>query len=273
MHEPVENFEELKEIQVVGSDQVIRLEESRPFPNLKCLILINTGLKWKSFFKVVGAFREAYEFILCKNDLSDVENIAEERLQYMQETRFINLEETNQTSFDRLRVFSSLPHLDKLILNNNPLEELGKDITGFLELKHLSVQSCRFSKPIVLNQISAFPNLESLNAKHNPMGDKLGNSYVRMRAVAEISKLNQINGALLKKYERKDCEIFYMRESFREYFAFKKVPDYDYDFEDFLKYCDEHHPTIPKLIKKFGNPYEVESNIFFTQRRNRSRQS
>jgi len=29
-----------------------------------------------------------------------------------------------------------------------------------------------------------------------------------------------------------------MRESFREYFHFKKVPDYDYDFEDFLKYCD-----------------------------------
>jgi tubulin-specific chaperone E len=69
------------------------------------------------------------------------------------------------------------------------------------------------------------------------MGDKLGNSYVRMRAVAEIVKLNQINGALLKKYERKDCEIFYLRETFREYFIFKKVPDYDYDFEDFLKYC------------------------------------
>jgi hypothetical protein len=76
-----------------------------------------------------------------------------------------------------------------------------------------------------------------------------------MRAVAEIPKLIQINGAQLKKYERKDCEIFYMRESFREYFAFKKVPDYDYDFDDFLKYCEEHHPNVPLLIKKFGNPY------------------
>jgi hypothetical protein len=47
--------------------------------------------------------------------------------------------------------------------------------------------------------------------KHNPIGEKYGNSYVRMRAVAEIKKLNQINGALLKKYERKDCEIFYLR--------------------------------------------------------------
>lgn len=77
----------------------------------------------------------------------------------MQEARFINLEETNQKSFAPLQVFSSLPHLDKLILNNNPLAELGKDIAGFTELKHLSVQSCKFVHPIVLNQISAFANL------------------------------------------------------------------------------------------------------------------
>ena len=66
--------------------------------------------------------------------------------------------------------------------------------------------------------------------KHNIMGDKLGNSYVRMRAVAEVPKLTIINGAPLKKIERKDFEIFYLRETFREYFALKKVPDYDYDF-------------------------------------------
>lgn len=37
------------------------------------------------------------------------------------------------------------------------------------------------------------------------MGEKFGNSYIRMRAVAELKKLNIINGAQLKKYERKDC--------------------------------------------------------------------
>jgi hypothetical protein len=96
-----------------------------------------------------------------------------------------------------------------------------------------------------------------LNVKHNLIGDRYGHSYVRMRAVAEITKLNQINGALLKKGERRDFEIFYMRESFHEYFAVKKVPDYDYDFDDFLKYCEEHHPNIMRLVKKYGNPYEV----------------
>jgi hypothetical protein len=37
-----------------------------------------------------------------------VENIDEERLIFMQNASFINLEETNQKSFDRLRIFGSL---------------------------------------------------------------------------------------------------------------------------------------------------------------------
>lgn len=79
-----------------------------------------------------------------------------------------------------------------------------------------------------------------------------------MRSVAELPKLKIINGAQLRKYERKDCEIYYLRETFKEYFTLKNVPDYDYDFDDFLKYCDVHHPGIQYFIKKYGNPYEVE---------------
>lgn len=49
----------------------------------------------------------------------------------MSDATFINLEDTNQSDFTPLRVFGSLSYLEKLILNNNPLEGLGKNITGF----------------------------------------------------------------------------------------------------------------------------------------------
>lgn len=139
-------------------------------------------------------------------------------------------------------------------------------------MKHLSVQFCDIEDPVVISQIAQFKELESVNVKNNPVGDRLGNAHIRMRAVAEISKLKIINGTMLRKYDRKDCEIYYMRETFREYFAFKKVPDYDYDFDDFLKYCSEIHPNIERFIKKYGNPYEVEC-IFshnFRKERNKS---
>jgi tubulin-specific chaperone E len=271
LHEPSQTFQDLNVVRVTGRNESFPLEETPLFKSLRCLILIGTGLTWRSFFKVAAAFRQVHEFILCKNDLSDFQNIDKAHLDYLEETRFLNLEETRLTKFSDLQVFSKLPKLEKMILNKNELKQVGRDISGFEELKHLSVQHCGFDNPVVLYELSLLPNLESLHVKHNPIGDKLGNSYVRMRAVAEFPKLTQINGAQLKKVERKDFEIFYLRESFREYFAFKKVPDYDYDFNDFLGYCEAHHPNIPRLIKKFGNPYEVEGNCCSMQRRRRSR--
>lgn len=269
---PKQAFEDFKEIEITGRGESFLLpKEGGLFKSLKCLILIKTNLTWETFFKVVSAFSRVQEFILCKNDLSDIASIDKARLKHLDEARFLNLEETNLTNFNDLQVFSDLPKLEKLILNKNEFKELGRKAHGFNNLKYLSLQECSLSRPVALYEMSLLENIESLNVKHNPIGEKYGNSYVRMRAVAELSKLTQINGALLKKGERRDFEIFYLRETFREYFAFKKVPDYDYDFEDFLRYCEENHPSIPRLIKRYGNPYEVESKFASIQRKKKSK--
>lgn len=86
----------------------------------------------------------------------------------------------------------------------------------------------------------------------------MGNSRnARYRAIAEIKTLEEINGSEIKKYQRKDCEIHYLRSTFQEYFDKAGVKHYDYDFEDFQKFCEGKHPRIPELIEKYGNPYEV----------------
>lgn len=46
-----------------------------------------------------------------------------------------------------------------------------------------------------------------------------------------------------------------MREVFHEYFQLRKVPDYDYDYEDFLKWAQTLHPNINRLTKIYGIPY------------------
>ena len=87
----------------------------------------------------------------------------------------------------------------------------------------------------------------------------MGAAYVRQRSVSEFPALKWINNSDLKKYERKDNEIFYMKEVFHEYFNLRKVPDYDYDFEDFLKWTETLHPNIGRLLKIFKNPYEPQT--------------
>ena len=96
-----------------------------------------------------------------------------------------------------------------------------------------------------------------IRLKTNPVADKLGASYVRQRTIAEIKTLEWINGSDIKAFERKDCEIYYMKSAFKEYFELANVPHYDYDFEEFTKYCVGRHPRLPELIKIYGNPYEV----------------
>ena len=108
---------------------------------------------------MVAAFGSVNEFMLCKNQLTDTENIDPSKLGFMQETSFLNLEEVGLTSFEGLKAFSTLPHLEKLILNKNPIGTFGRDITGFVNLTHLSVQQCEISKPVVLYEFSAFKNV------------------------------------------------------------------------------------------------------------------
>ena len=96
-----------------------------------------------------------------------------------------------------------------------------------------------------------------MRIKTNPIKDALGASYVRQRTIAEVKTLTWINGSEIKKFERKDCEIYYMRKTFQEYFEHAKVQHYDYDFDEFTKYCIGSHPRLPELIEMYGNPYEV----------------
>ena len=68
---------------MVGHEEQYVLDQ-KIFQNLKCLILINTGLTWKGLFKVLWAFKDIEELILCKNDLSDIENVQEDKVNLLQ---------------------------------------------------------------------------------------------------------------------------------------------------------------------------------------------
>lgn len=77
------------------------------FQSLQSLILIHTGCRWKTVFSVLPAFPQLDSLVLCRNDMTDYENIVlgEDTLQRL---KFLNLEETNMSSFDGVRKFSKL---------------------------------------------------------------------------------------------------------------------------------------------------------------------
>ena len=53
----------------------------------------------------------------------------------------------------------------------------------------------------------------------------------------------------IKKYERKDSEIHYLRETFHDFFRYSNTTHINYKWEDFEKFIEFNHRRIPFLIK------------------------
>ena len=78
------------------------------FNNLSSIILINMNLTWKTLSKVLPAFRNVEELVVCRNKLSDFENLII-REGDLKNLKLINVEENNLNDFSGLMKFSHLP--------------------------------------------------------------------------------------------------------------------------------------------------------------------
>lgn len=255
LNEP-EDVVDLKTIVVNSTDEILHEPPMDSFRNLSSIILINMNLTWKTLSKVLPAFRNVEELIVCRNNLNDFENL-KIREGDLQNLKFLNIEDNEIAEFGGLMKFSHLPKLENLTINSNRLHSFGK-IEGFPALKALLIEYNKITKLTPLSELNQFPKLEMLRCGHNPVYKFYDALHIRQRAIADIRNLKRINGSELRKYERKDCEIYYMRNTFDEYFKHSGQNPYEYDYEAFLNYCDGRHPRLPELIQMYGNPYEPE---------------
>lgn len=248
-----ENVADLTTILVNSTDEILKEPPMDVFQNLSSIVLINMNLTWKTLSKVLPAFRNVDELLLCRNQLNDFDNLVIREGDF-QNLKLLNLEENNISDFSGLMKFSHLGLLN-LTINKNKLQRFGK-VTGFEALRTILVEYNEISEIVVLSELNQFPKLEMIRCGHNPMYQFFDALHVRQRAIAEIKGVKRINGSELRKYERKDCEIYYMRNTFDEFFKFSGQNPYEYDFDAFTKYCEGRHPRLPELIQMYGNPYE-----------------
>ena len=223
------------------------------FKNLKRLILIEMKLNWNILSKVINYFKSLEDLILCKNEMNDKINLNNETLQNL---TFINLEENQISDFSQLSTLGKLPKLERMTLNKNFISNFGK-FEGFSMIQTISIDDNLIENPKYLHELSQFKKLSNFRIKNNPCIDKYGSGYVRQRVVAEVKTLSIVNGGPLKRFERKDCELFYMRKTFEEFFTFSNSKYWDYDFQAFIEFCKENHPRIEELITIYGNLFEL----------------
>ena len=254
LREPEADVKSLEQIKVNSNDTVINEPPLGVFENLKVIILVSMGLTWKTLTKILPLFLNVTELVLCNNKLNDFENFPYSGSDF-KNLELLNLEENDLKTFEGIKKFKDAPRLNKLILNKNDLNDLGT-ISGFESVHSIILEDNNIENFKIFPQLNRFPNLEALRITKNPISVKNTVLHVRQRVIAEIKGLKSINGGELKKYERKDCEIYYLRNTFQEFFEKSGQPSTEYDFDDFKAYCDENHPRIAELMKKYGNPYD-----------------
>ena len=221
------------------------------FPKLSKLIAIETGLTFKKLDKILAFTPILQELVVCKNSCNDFENIDTKK---MQKLTSLNLEENKISNDHKFGLLGSIPNLRNLALNQNQISRFQSPET-FLTLESLNLSHNIITEGIIITDLSKCPTLKSLKINYNPIEQSANKKEIGRRAVAEISTLTRINGMDLGRFERKDCEYYFLRWVFHEFFTQFGLHQLSYKFKDFEVWAQANYPAVFQLIKKHENPY------------------
>lgn len=78
---------------------------------------------------------------------------------------------------------------------------------------------------------------------------------------ASCRKLKVFNGSELKKRERLDCEIYFLKNMFHEFFKEFLTDQFNYDLEKFNEWATIKYPLVKFYLEEYGNPYPYEERF------------
>jgi Leucine-rich repeat (LRR) protein len=243
-----------------STDQENPEAKSSPvFDKLHTLILSEMDLSWKQFSRVKHMFPNLKEVGLAQNKMTDFDNCDITQDEFPNLSK-IDLSENNISDGKGLARLSVLS-LKKLNLYGNQLQDIHFG-SHFPNITHLNVSKNKLPNFDVLKQLSEFKSLESLRVTDNPFllfEDKV---HSRLLIVGSVRKLKTLNGSDLKRDEKKDGEIYYLKTAFHDFFKISQTTAFTYDETEFFVFARQNFPLIDELIKKFGHPYPVEERNY-----------
>lgn len=224
---------------------------SEVFPRLHKLIAIETGLTFEGVSVISKFLPKLEELVLCKNKCSDFHHLDVESLKGLKR---LNLEGNLITDSHQVSKLQFLESLEELALTGNSLSRF-PDGAKYTKLQALNLMYNAVADGSILEDLRGCPALVSLKIAHNPIEQGTDKKDLRRRAVAELPLLSRINGMDLNRYERKDCEFYFLRWVFHEYFNTHGLHQLSYKFADFEVWAKSHFPGVFRLIAKYENPY------------------
>ena len=160
--------------------------------------------------------------------------------------KVLNLENNSISCWDQISKLGFLS-LDKLYLNDNPIQSIHERKQGFDTLRVLNVQNTNLNTWKCIHHLNSFPELIEIRIKCVPI---LANEQdPHMTLIACLSKAKVLNGSLISPRRRLDAELYYVTKAY----GFRE----NEDFEDLF-------PMYKSLVQLHGEPIIAPESVTST---------
>lgn len=229
------------------------------FKNLKLVTLSDMRLNFKTLSRVSNMFPNIRELVISNNDCNDFDALVLPPGIFANLKR-LDLSNNNIADSSQILSLSSLK-LEQLNLAFNKLASIPNG-DHFTHLTHLNISNNLISTIDFFKAVSTYPNLTSIRMLENPILQFYQKVHIRLILIAVMLKLKNLNGNEIKRDERRDAEIYFLKNAFHEFFSESRSTQFTYDYERFLDFAGARYPLIDFYLKRLGNPYPVEERYY-----------
>ena len=176
-----------------------------------------------------------------------------------EQLRILDLSSCALDDWAQVAVFGTLPALQELVLDNNPLPQVIPPAPGtFIQLVRISLSSTALSAWSDLDTLAQYP-VTLLRITAVPLFVGRGASEVRPLVVGRIPLLQVLNGSKVSERERENAEKVYLLSVLREKEKLLADGTGEADAERGLNIV---HPRYRALFERYGE--EVAPTLKFT---------
>lgn len=207
----------------LNSNRMLPLSRAPSSPSFSCLrtlILNSCGLtSWATVAHLEPCLPALEELALAQNDLSDMDRVNDGPVvRGFANLRSLDLSGTRMSRWaGQVSLFSRLPHLRALHLNENALQAVLPPQTpqDFAALESVHLSANLIDSWTSVDALHRYPALVSLRFTNNPLVRTMGQSEARQLLIARVAGLTRLNGAEVSKKERAEAEKSYVRRVMR----------------------------------------------------------
>ncbi|KAJ1979972.1 hypothetical protein H4R33_005589 [Dimargaris cristalligena] len=239
----------------IGPETVAFDTDQHKSLDLGTVALNHTQLHWPQIISIARQCPQLQTLSVGFNGITRLGSVLDTSIpgclsNHLQALRHLSLEGNGLSAWSEIAPLGQLPNLTSLDLQNNELADLfyptesssESSKVPFRTLVSLNINGNRLASWAAVDQLDKFPQLSALRFRDNPVVEGISVDRARLFLVGHLAKITMLNGSEVKKRERTDIELYYLKLIAEEF------PALDADV------ISANHPRYRDLVALHGLP-------------------